>query len=147
MDKQIIYGRSQGSGADRVVEPTLKLISRGGSGHVKILIPRGVGIKVGTKANIWSMRSTALFGLSFGDGGRLTVHGSNRGNGSLFVLGSVDKESFQMLQSFKWIFREVGFCEGEPSEITFVGAKGSTPIASPLVRKKKESVDGEAASD
>ena len=147
MEKQIIYGRSQGTGADRVVEPTLKLISRYGNSQVKIIIPRGIGVKVGTKANRWSARTSALFGLSFGESGRLTVHGSKQGNGSLFVLGSVDKDSFQMLQSFKWIFREVGFCEGEPSEITFVGAKGSTPITDPLDRKKKGDVDGEAASD
>ena len=155
MGRKIIYGRSQGSGTDRPSEPKVKLVIKKGHGHVRVLIPRNVGVEVGARAHLWFSEEHAHFGVSFEEGGRLKVHGPSRGCGSLFIHGSVDDESFEMLKGHSWKFSDVEretrsfgniVLPTETTGITFVGKKGSTPISGPMIRKRKVK-NGEAASD
>ena len=134
--RKIIYGRSQGSGTERFSEPVLRLATKNGRGQVRVLIPKDIGVEIGARAHLWISQEHVHFGVSFEDGGRLKVHGPKSGNGSLFVLGSVDDESFEILKGHRWQFSDVCHLNEEPESITFVGEKGSTAIDNPKPRKK-----------
>lgn len=138
MGRKIIYGRSQGSGTDRPVEPSLRLSTKKGHGHVRILIPQCIGVEAGMKAHLWFSEEHVHFGVSFEEGGRLKVHGPSKGLGSLFIHGSVDNKSFEMLCDHQWEFSDVCYVKESVDSITFIGEEGKTPIHDPKPRKKAE---------
>lgn len=144
MGRKIIYGRSQGSGIDRPVAPTIRLTESKGHGQVRVTIPRSIGVAIGSRSHFWFNEEQSQFGVSFEEGGRLKVHGSNSGSGSVFVLGSVDNHCFEMLQTYRWEFgdveRDTPFVESVTKGIFFVGKKGSTKIENPKPRKKGKKV-------